>query len=100
MRTNTNVIGFAVASFAVVSVVVITKLSSKGLYWSYFSSYAGTWTTFLRVTSDPSSSQTNSAFPSFIAVIFILSIIIHPFLYFHYSLFYFERNNAYIGFIR
>ncbi|KAK4594198.1 hypothetical protein RGQ29_018043 [Quercus rubra] len=67
MRTNTNVIGFAVASFAVVSVVVITKLSSKGLYWSYFSSYAGTWTTFLRVTSDPSSSQTNSAFPSFIA---------------------------------
>nr|XP_023880301.1 probable glycosyltransferase At3g07620 [Quercus suber] len=67
MRRNTNVIGFAVASFAVISVVVITKFSSKGLYSSYFSSYAGTWTTFLGVTSDPSSSQTNSAFPSFIA---------------------------------
>ena len=95
MRRNTNVIGFAVASFAVVSVVVKTKYSSEGLYRSYFSSYAGTCTAFLGVTSDPSSSQTNSAFPSFIAVIFILSIIIHPFLYLHYSLFYCERNDAY-----
>ena len=74
MRRNKNVIGFTVASFAVVSVVVKTKYSYEGLYRSYFSSYAGTCTAFLGVTSDPSSSQTNSAFPSFIAVIFILSI--------------------------
>ena len=56
MRRNTNVIGFTVASFAVVSVVVKTKYSYEGLYRSYFSSYAGTCTAFLGVTSDPSSS--------------------------------------------
>ena len=79
MRRYTNVFAFVVASFAVVSVVIITKCSN-GLSWSYFSSYTGTWTTSLGL---PSSSPTNPTFPSYI-VIFLLCLILHLLLYFHY----------------
>ncbi|KAF5482659.1 hypothetical protein F2P56_003211 [Juglans regia] len=61
MRRYTDVIVSAVISFAVVSVVVRSKLGSKELSWSYLSSRPGrTWTTSLGVTSskpDPASSS-------------------------------------------